>query len=419
MATIPDDVLSGLQEVLTSKIEERLLQQQKEEEEMAENSQKQRSFTQEEEEWVSNAVDVIKFHMVESSQSLEDTPGYPPIFVHQFFPDEKIFGYKDLKIDIYFCASTMYFYPIISYTSTSKEIVKTMEPDDILERFCSELPDWHMEVYKKTRGSFEEELKKQIDFKPYGEVVYKFTNNNESFELWGQPKEFNKDFNDYVTRIQFLALFEFETGDYTDMDDEGFLTYILYSVKKKSESDDLIYSVAGYASVYRYYVYPENEKRHYPKVVDITIEDPSDDLIYCRDYVDLLTLKDQPEFSEEKVKAGFSKEMEKVGREKYKINPRQTRRIYEILRLHYTDESNKDELKAYRIDVKRRLEKPMKRTKKEINRLSFLAAEDKHYLSVLESNNPEVKQPQLQRLYEKQIDEYKCVLNRLKKYENF
>ncbi|CEF64841.1 Histone acetyltransferase type B catalytic subunit [Strongyloides ratti] len=448
MATIPDDVFDELHRIVTNVFEEKLIQKQQEEE-LGEgiDSQQLRSFTQEENEWVSNAMDVIKIHMVEPSHSLEDTPGYSPLFVHQFFNDEKVFGYKDLKIDIYFCASTMYFHPIISYSSTSKEIIKTMEPDDILKHLKSELPDWHMEIYKETRTSFEEELRKQLDFKPYGEVVHKFTNDNQTFELWGPPQDINENFNNYVNRIQLLALFDFETGDYTDNDDEKFVTYILYAVTKKPESDDLFYSVAGYATIYRYYVYPENIRpriAHFlltakyrgkgigtkfyksiinelslnPKVVDITIEDPSDYLIYCRDYVDFLTLKDHPEFSEEKLKTGYNKEMEEIGHKKYKMNPKQVRRIYEILRLYYTDETNKDEMKAYRIDVKRRLEKPMKRTKKELDRLAFLAVKDRHYLSALEANNPEVKQPQLQKLFEKQIEEYKCVLDRLKKYEN-
>uniref|UniRef100_A0A0N5C2A3 Histone acetyltransferase type B catalytic subunit n=1 Tax=Strongyloides papillosus TaxID=174720 RepID=A0A0N5C2A3_STREA len=450
MAQIPEDVLNNLTKVVTDAFEKKMLQKQKEEEEIGEDTESRevRSFTEEENEWVSNAIDVIKLHMVEPSHSLEETPGHAPLFVHQFFYDEKIFGYKDLRVDIYFTASTMYLHPVISYSATSEEFVKTMKPEDILEQLTSQLPEWHMELYKESRSSFEEELRKQINFKPFGEVVCKFTNDNQTFELWGPPKEVNKAFNDYVNRIQVLALFNFETGDYTDNDDEKFQTYILYAVKKKPESDDLYYTVAGYASIYRFYVYPENVRpriAHFlltpeyrgrgigalfyrslinelkldPKVIDITIEDPSDYLIYCRDYVDCLNLKSNPEFSEEKLKSGYSKTMEEVGRQKYKMSPKQVRRVYEILRLYYTDETNKEEMKDYRIDVKRRLEKPMKRTKKEIDRLSMLAMKDKHYMSALESSTPEVKQPQLQKLFEKQIEEYMTVLGRLKKYEDF
>uniref|UniRef100_A0A0K0FC47 Histone acetyltransferase type B catalytic subunit n=1 Tax=Strongyloides venezuelensis TaxID=75913 RepID=A0A0K0FC47_STRVS len=450
MAQIPEDVLNNLTKVVTDAFEKKMLQKQKEEEEIGEDgeSRELRSFTEEENEWVSNAMDVIKLHMVEPSHSLEETPGHEPLFVHQFFYDEKIFGYKDLKVDIYFTASTMYLHPTISYSATSKEFIKTMEPDNILEQLTSQLPEWHMELYKESRSSFEEELRKQINFKPFGEVVCKFTNDNQTFELWGPPKEVNKAFNDYVNRIQVLALFNFETGDYTDNDDEKFQTYVLYSVKKKPESDDLYYTVAGYASIYRFYVYPEsvrpriahflltpeyrgkgigalfyrsliNDIKLDPRVIDITIEDPSDYLIYCRDYVDCLNLKNNPEFSEEKLKSGYSKTMEEVGRQRYKMSPKQVRRVYEILRLYYTDETNKEEMKDYRIDVKRRLEKPMKRTKKEIDRLSMLAMKDKHYMSAIESNTPEVKQPLLQKLFEKQMEEYMTVLGRLKKYEDF
>uniref|UniRef100_A0A0N4Z9A7 Histone acetyltransferase type B catalytic subunit n=1 Tax=Parastrongyloides trichosuri TaxID=131310 RepID=A0A0N4Z9A7_PARTI len=447
MATIPEETFKDLTKVIEDAFSKRLAEQEALENGQIPDSQI-RTFTEEQNEWVSDALKVINIHMVKPGHNINDTPGYLPLFVHQFFPDEKIFGYKDLKVDLYFCASTMYFHTIVSYKETSKDIITSMEPDNILKAITSELPEWHMEVYKDNLSSFEAELKQQMEFKPYGEVICKFSSGESLFELWGPPKDKDGAFDNYVNRIQVLALFNFETGDYTDNDDEKFQTYILYSVTKKPENDDLYYTVAGYSTVYRYYVYPENirpriahflltpefrgqgigpkflkslfnELKNDSKVVDITIEDPSDFLIYCRDYVDCINLKDHPEFSPEKLKMGFSKAMLDVAHEKYKMNQKQIRRVYEILRLYRTDETDKEDMKAYRIDVKRRLEKPMKRTKKELNRLAFLAMKDKHYISSIEANTPEVKQPQLQKLFEKQIEEYHTVLNRLKKYENF
>lgn len=37
------------------------------------------------------------------------------------------------------------------------------------------------------------------------------------------------------------------------------------------------------------------------------------------------------------------------------LNPRQCRRVYEILRLYYTNLNDKEDYRSYRLDVKRRL----------------------------------------------------------------
>lgn len=47
--------------------------------------------------------------------------------------------------------------------------------------------------------------------------------------------------------------------------------------------------------------------------------------------------------------------MVKEAREKGKINPIQCRRVYEILRLLHTNRNNDQEYRAYRLDIKKRL----------------------------------------------------------------
>ena len=56
--------------------------------------------------------------------------------------------------------------------------------------------------------------------------------------------------------------------------------------------------------------------------------------------------------------------MVKEARERYKITALQARKIYEILRLRATDISNAEEYKQYRLEVKRRLNRPFQKEKK-------------------------------------------------------
>ena len=95
------------------------------------------------------------------------------------------------------------------------------------------------------------------------------------------------------------------------------------------------------------------------------MEDPSDDFIRLRDFVDVQnSLKLLECFSSaDKLRSGFSDNMVKEANEKLKLCKRQTRRVYEIVRLHWTKKSgplNDDntEYKEYRVDIKKRLNIP-------------------------------------------------------------
>lgn len=55
------------------------------------------------------------------------------------------------------------------------------------------------------------------------------------------------------------------------------------------------------------------------KVIDITVEDPSDEFQRIRNYVDAKLCKDLPAFSPTVIKNGFTKDMVKEAREKYKV----------------------------------------------------------------------------------------------------
>ena len=97
----------------------------------------------------------------------------------------------------------------------------------------------------------------------------------------------------------------------------------------------------------------------------VTVEDPSDDMIRLRDYVDTVNaLKLLECFScFEKVRSGFTKEMASEAKEKMKLGKKQTRKVYEIIRLHWTKKAgplndNNVEYKNYRVDVKKRLNIP-------------------------------------------------------------
>lgn len=159
-----------------------------------------------------------------------------------------------------------------------------------------------------------------------------------------------------------------------------------------------MYATVGYSTVYLYYAYPQNIRPRISqmlvlppfqgmgigaelietvyrkfkaddKVVDITVEDPSDDFRRVRNYVDSKLCKKLPEFQPECLKEGFSKAMIEAAKKHYKINPRQCRNIYEILRLMATNINDPKEYQEYRLCVKKRLNAPHHKQKEDLKKV--------------------------------------------------
>lgn len=149
------------------------------------------------------------------------------------------------------------------------------------------------------------------------------------------------------------------------------------------------------------------------EVLDVTAEDPADNFVSLRDYVDCVNCAKLPEFAPDKLKGGFTDEMKLAALRKLKITKRQSRRVYEILRLKCTDMKDPVEAKAYRLDVKRRLELPMKRNERDWKKIQR-ALDDNEYAQVAASCvNADQKMQQLQQLFDDEVEAYKMTIQRM------
>jgi len=101
-------------------------------------------------------------------------------------------------------------------------------------------------------------------------------------------------------------------------------------------------------SIYRFYQSQKN-------VVDITVEDPSEDFQRLRNFVDARSCMKLKSFAPGEIVKGFNKEMVREAREALKLNPLQVRKVYELLRLFYTNVKDEKEYRPYRLEVKKRL----------------------------------------------------------------
>ena len=87
-------------------------------------------------------------------------------------PSETIFGYKDLKIMLYYSACSLETYLGMTFTEkASKDICEDVVPDDVLGLLSEKLaPKVHSNL-----DMFVKALSEDKAFVPEGEVVYSFT----------------------------------------------------------------------------------------------------------------------------------------------------------------------------------------------------------------------------------------------------
>ena len=78
------------------------------------------------------------------------------------------------------------------------------------------------------------------------------------------------------------------------------------------------------------------------------MEDPSDNFVRLRDFVDTKNCLKLAAFGRAEVAGGFTEAMAEAAREELKICRKQARRVYEIVRLHYTSLADKQQYKEYR-----------------------------------------------------------------------
>ena len=99
-------------------------------------------------------------------------------------------------------------------------------------------------------------------------------------------------------------------------------------------------------------------------------------------------------------------------RRRHKITAVQARKVYEILRLRATEISDQEAYKQYRLDVKRRINIPFSKEKRNFKKLDkYLKKEE--FEALMNSKSAENQHEFLQKSYKELEDEYRKVIERL------
>ncbi|OWR50736.1 histone acetyltransferase type B catalytic subunit [Danaus plexippus] len=388
--------------------------------------------------------EVLEIKLVRSADDIEDEQTtFGPEMCHQVFGEnENIFGYTDLQIKLYYSAASLQTYLGISY-SDKIDPKKTggLKADDIEEALKKVLAPG----YVTNLDVFVSMLEKDKNFTPHGKLIHTFSTipcdgcESRTFEVY-YSEVTTPGFLSFHERIQTFLLWYVDGASFINVDDDQWTFFTVFE-KCRNSVGEYRYSVAAYTTVFRYYAYPNNVRprvsqvltlppfrkmgicanllqaiySHFiaqPEVVDITVEDPSESFQRIRDFVDVKNCESLPAFQPLKLLQGFSPEMINQARSKFKINKKQARRVYEILRLKNTNTSDKTAYLTYRLDVKNRLNAPFQKKKLELKKLQkFLKPEE--FIASANASGAAETHARLAAHYRALEDEYRAVLHRL------
>nr|XP_039264961.1 histone acetyltransferase type B catalytic subunit-like [Styela clava] len=383
--------------------------------------------------YICSANDAICFKMIQDTSDFEnEKKTFHPDMSHQIFGEkEQIFGYADLRIDLFYSATQLFGYLGMKYSEKIDPEKFGVEVDNINKKMEEVL----LPGCCQSLDEYSSHLQKDSDFHPHGEMVYQYNRTckdgtEKVFEMF-HPSIEDPGFREYHGRMQTFLYWFVDAASYIDIDDEKWEYYTIFE-KRSGNCGKCTYLFVGYCTVYNFYAYPEHirprisqflilppyqRQGHATEILDaiqklfltrenirdICVEDPSENFQRIRDFIDCRNCIDFDCFQPEKLPNGFSKCMFEECNKKLKLNARQTRRIYEILRLKNTDILNENSLQPYRLEVKRRLNQPFtaKQYGKKLDS-SIMPSNDERF-NILESE------------FSRLLEEYLPVVERLNK----
>jgi len=283
---------------------------------------------------------------------------------------------------------------------------------------------------------------KESKFRPMGELVNTITNNSKQYEVY-KCQESTPRFREYHERLQAWIMFYIDAASFIDIDDDSWRMFLMF--EKTGGPGSERYSIVGYITVYQYYAYGREANKTRPrisqmlvlppyqrkglgsqlletvyrnylsddKVIDITVEDPSDNFVRLRDFVDTRNCLNLPAYEKSKVLNGFSEEMTKAAAKDLKICKKQARRVYEIIRLHYTSLADKEEYKSYKLDVKKRLNIPYQKEQSQLSKLQKLLKPQEFAAAMVNITNKEQRLEILEKQFGELETHYKTVLEKV------
>ncbi|KAI6650628.1 Histone acetyltransferase type B catalytic subunit [Oopsacas minuta] len=348
--------------------------------------------------FVSDSTAVFRIYLLDSLNAIssetsnghsEQFSYFKPKYTYPIFGDEEsIFGYKDLIISLYLSSASLDPFIKLQFSEEVNYKKYGVKPDDIIAKINEEFPV----VPLLNTDEFSSQLDKQVRFQPHGTLLHKYKVGDRTFQIY-RASCYDPGFLDYQNKLQNLMLLFIEGASQLVLEGEDdyfrWLFYLTFECIPVSGGNDRFVFV-GCLNAYKFYSFPDkfrirvsqvlvlppfqklghatrlieaihSQLRGDSTVFDLVVEDPSDDFVRLRDFIDCRDALQFTCFQRENIKQSFTKEMEEECRDKLKLHSKQSRRVHEILRLKYTNLVDKAEYREYRMFIKQRLNAPFMR----------------------------------------------------------
>ncbi|KAJ8324426.1 histone acetyltransferase 1 [Batrachochytrium dendrobatidis] len=345
-------------------------------------------------EWLCNSNDAVCLSLVsthndpsvanKTASEADHAIDFHPLYTYPVFGDEeKVFGYKDLKIKLYYAAGSLYTYLGFTYSSrigegASKMFAPGVQPQNVVEMINQKIPAGAAHNYDQFMKQVRQD---EHTFRPMGVKIHEYTVDNKVFEMYECTFD-TLNFIEYHKRLQTFLLWFIEGASYLEDKDKNWQFVLVFEKESNFASGSPVYKIVGYLSYYPFYHYPDTRRMRISQfiilppyqhqghgrklyttmmdkfigdstVVDITVEDPNDEFQDLRDRCDVQRLL------ECKALAGLSAPLDSqcfnAIRGKYKLCKRQAYRCLEIVLLHQLNRNDARANRLYRLFVKARI----------------------------------------------------------------
>ncbi|KAF2015454.1 histone acetyltransferase type B [Aaosphaeria arxii CBS 175.79] len=208
-------------------------------------------------EWIHEANECVHINLRRPSEKAERVfdESFNPEFTYPILGEEqKIIGYKAPRIALEFRANDMK--PTLDVQFKQKIDLSTMLPDgaeqvDIEAAFDSFIPTPSSEPSEKDPES--------ASWTPPGTLSQKFERHGKKYEIW-KASLADPAALEIWRNMQILVLLYIEGASMLELDEdwtyERWTLYLLYEVTPLSDSSVSPYSLAGFSTTYRYWIFP-------------------------------------------------------------------------------------------------------------------------------------------------------------------
>ncbi|KAH9934953.1 histone acetyltransferase type B catalytic subunit [Fomitopsis serialis] len=301
--------------------------------------------------WAADANEAIHLSLVRAAadkaslNAREHYEGFNPCYTYPLFgEDEKIYGYRDLRIDLKFASGSLAQYLSVQHTD---KLPATSAVDDIVGAISKFIPPGYYTDEAAFLKRVEEDA---ITFRPPGTRIHSYSRPSTGGK--GKEKVVREDedaidfevyqctwdtpgFRELHRRMQLFILLYIDGGSYIREDEDVWQFVVLYE-KRKRRSDPSVstYHFVGYSTLYPFYCFPEKVRlrlsqfiivppyqqeghgsalysaiyryiRDAPDIAELTVEDPVEAFEDLRDRNDLKMLLADSAFMGEALGEGW------------------------------------------------------------------------------------------------------------------